>query len=57
MDNSGFIDRANLKLAFSKYGRLITDEEIDNIMKMHDKKHTDVIDFTEFKTMILDDMD
>ena len=29
VDNSGFITRENLKLAFSKYGREITDAEID----------------------------
>jgi calcium-dependent protein kinase len=57
VDNTGFISRDNLKLAFSKYGRLITNEEIDNIMKEHDKKHTDAIDFQEFKTMVLDDID
>lgn len=41
-------------MAFTKYGREITDKEIDNILKMHDKKHTNAIDFQEFKMMIND---
>lgn len=57
VDNTGGISRENLKLAFSKYGRLITDQEIDDIMKMHDKKHTDFIDFQEFKVMVFDDLE
>ena len=54
VDNTGQITRENLKLAFTKYGREISDKEIDNILKMHDKKHTNAIDFQEFKMMIND---
>lgn len=54
VDNSGFITRENIKLAFSKYGREITDKEIDLILKKHDTKHNNVIDFEEFKAMIED---
>lgn len=39
VDNTGMITRENLKMAFSKYGRDITKEEIDNIMKEHDKNN------------------
>ena len=41
-------------VAFSKYGRLITDAEIDNIMVQHDKAGNDAISKDEFKMMVLD---
>lgn len=37
MDNHGFIGENDLKLAFSKYGREITDEELKEIMEKHSK--------------------
>jgi len=37
MDNHGFIGESDLKLAFSKYGREITDEELKEIMDKHSK--------------------
>lgn len=36
IDNSGKITRANLKQAFSKYGREISDEDMDDILSKHD---------------------
>ena len=36
IDNSGKITRANLKQAFSKYGREISDEDMDDILAKHD---------------------
>ena len=36
IDNSGKITPDNLKQAFSKFGREITDEEIQEILKEHD---------------------
>lgn len=36
IDNSGKVTVANLKQAFSKFGREINDEEIKNILKEHD---------------------
>ena len=54
VDNTGKITRENIKLAFSKYGREITDSEITTILQKHDKKNNNVIDFDEFKAMIED---
>jgi Ca2+-binding EF-hand superfamily protein len=42
-----------LKDAFSKFGREITDEEIEEIMKAHDKDKDQQIDLNEFKQMML----
>ena len=52
VDNTGYISRENLKIAFSKFGREITDEDMDEAMKKHDKKKNDQIDFQEFKDML-----
>lgn len=54
IDNTGKITRSNLKIAFTKYGRVISDEEIDNILVKHDKQHDQAINFDEFKQMIQD---
>jgi len=42
-----------LKDAFSKFGRNITDQEIQEIMKQHDKDKDQQIDLPEFKMMML----
>jgi Ca2+-binding EF-hand superfamily protein len=44
-----------LRDAFSKFGKRITDEEIDEIMRAHDKDKNKMIDFNEFKIMMLGD--
>ena len=55
VDNTGYISKENMKVAFSKYGREITDDEIINVLKQHDKAQNDRIDFTEFKQMLEED--
>ena len=52
VDNTGYISRDNMKVAFSKYGREITDDDIANILRQHDLAGNDRIDFSEFKTML-----
>jgi hypothetical protein len=37
MENRGYINEKDLKLAFSKFGREITDEELQEIMAKHSK--------------------
>lgn len=53
IDNSGKITKANLKQAFSKYGREISDKDIDDILQKHDIAGDQAISFEEFKIMIL----
>jgi Ca2+-binding EF-hand superfamily protein len=57
VDNTGFITSENLKVAFSKYGRVITDAEIADIIKKHDSVNSKdgQIDFEEFKEMLESD--
>ena len=52
MDNHGFIGESDLKLAFSKYGREITDEELKEIMDKHSKNGKIYLD--EFQKMMED---
>lgn len=54
IDNSGKITKANMRQAFSKYGREITESDIDNILKQHDIAGDQAISFDEFKRMIMD---
>ena len=53
IDNSGKITAANLKQAFSKFGREITDAEIQEILKEHDVAGDGAISLSEFKKMML----
>lgn len=54
IDNSGKITKENLKQAFSKYGREITDSDIDQILSKHDLAGDKAISYPEFKKMLLD---
>ena len=54
IDNSGKITKANMKQAFTKYGREITDADIDDILQKHDLAGDQAISFEEFKKMIMD---
>lgn len=54
IDNSGKITKANLKQAFSKYGREIKDSDIDDILSKHDLAKDNAISYEEFKKMLLD---
>ena len=53
IDNTGEITSQNLKDAFSKFGRECSDEEIEQIMKEHDKNGQKTINLEEFKLMLL----
>jgi Ca2+-binding EF-hand superfamily protein len=48
IDNRGQISRDNLKVAFSKFGKNVSEEEIDEIMKIHDSDGGGTVDLEEF---------
>ena len=52
LDDTGFITINNLKDSFSKFGRDLTDHEIEQIMAAHDTDKDRSIDFQEFKLMM-----
>ena len=49
VDNTDFITVANLKEAFKRMGRSITEEELDEMVRLHDLDKTGKISFNEFK--------
>ena len=52
-DNTGEITTQNLKDAFSKFGKEISDQEVKIIMQQHDADGGKTISFDEFKAMML----
>ena len=54
VDNTGCITTKNLKGAFSKFNRDITDHEIQEIIKEHDLDHNGVIKAHEFEKMMME---
>ena len=48
IDNTGEITAQNLKDAFSKFGKEVTDAEVDQIMKAHDLDGGKTINLEEF---------
>ena len=54
VDNTGSITTKNLKDAFSKFNRDITDHEIQDIIKHHDIDKNGVIKFHEFEKMMME---
>lgn len=52
IDNSGKITKENLRQAFSKYGREITDKDIEDILSKHDIAGDKAISLEEFKILI-----
>ena len=52
VDGTGKITPDNLLAAFSKFGRQVTKDEIDNIMHEHDLDKEGTIDLEEFKKMM-----
>lgn len=48
IDNTGEITAQNLKDAFSKFGKEVSDDEIDQIMKAHDLDGGKTISLEEF---------
>jgi calcium-dependent protein kinase len=54
-DNSGIITGQNLKEAFAKTGKNLTDKEIDGIMKLHSFIDNGGLNFEEFKVVFTQD--
>ena len=48
-DNSGIITPVNLKEAFAKTGKILTDKDIDYIMELHSFIDNGGLNFEEFK--------
>lgn len=55
VDKNGSIDKEELVTVFSKFGKQITNKEIQLILEKHDPHQSGEIDFQHFKIMILDD--
>ena len=53
VDATGEITRDNLKMAFTKFGKQLSDEEIDTYMELHDTNKDGSIGLEEFKRMLL----
>ena len=54
VDHSGKITAANIKAAFSKFGRTVTDEEVAEVLKQHDFDGCNGLNREEFKNMMLE---
>jgi|TARA_B110001450_G_C17483089_1_gene425068 Ca2+-binding EF-hand superfamily protein len=52
IDNTGEITAQNLKDAFSKFGKEVSDDEIEQIMKAHDIDGGKTISLEEFTEMM-----
>ena len=52
VDNTNFITSDNIRDAFSKLGKSVTDAELKEIMVKHDISGDNMIDFEEFKEMM-----
>jgi Ca2+-binding EF-hand superfamily protein len=55
VDGNNIITKENIREALFKLGRDITDEELEDIMKKHDKSGDQAISMEEFKKMLFDD--
>ena len=53
VDDNDVIEPANIKDAFTKLGKDVTDEDIKTIMMMHDENGDGKISLEEFKNMLL----
>ena len=53
IDNTGHITAQNIKDAFSKFGREISDQEVKEIMAAHDLDGGQTISLDEFQAMML----
>lgn len=51
IDQTGSISKENIKQAFTKFGKNVTDEEIDEIMREHDTSKGKTITIDEFTAM------
>jgi hypothetical protein len=48
-DNSGYITPANLREAFAKSGKMLTKEEMSQILELHDLEKNGILSFDEFR--------
>lgn len=48
-DSSGYITQQNLRDAFAKSGKMLTDEQMKEIMDKHDLEKNGVLSFDEFR--------
>lgn len=48
-DNSGYITPANLREAFAKSGKMLSKEEMSQILELHDLEKNGVLSFDEFR--------
>jgi len=53
VDNSGQITAENIKDAFSKFGKEVTEDEVKEIMKAHDLDGGNTISMEEFQVMMM----
>ena len=53
VENTGQISPENIKNAFTKFGRELSDEEVEQIMKEHDVDGNQYLDKAEFKNMMI----
>lgn len=53
-DDSGCLTSDNIKYAFQKLGQNFSAEEVDEMLKTHDIKGNNVIDFEEFKEIFFE---
>lgn len=53
VDDNNSIDASNIRNAFTKLGKSISDDEIKVIMAQHDTDKDGVISLTEFESMLL----
>ena len=49
VDQTDQITMENIRAAFAKFGREVSEEELNEIMEEHDTEKTGYIDFKEFK--------
>lgn len=52
IDDSNFITKQNIKDAFTKLGREMSDKDVDQIIREHDIAGDKQISFEEFKIMM-----
>ncbi len=52
-DSSGYITPANIKEAFAKTGKKITDEDVKHILQSHDIEKNGILSFDEFRLILV----
>ena len=57
VDDTDYISKDNIKQAMQKLGKNISQDEIEEAIKIHDIKHDGQINFDEFKIMFMADIE